>query len=190
MVDICIFGCGGVGSRVAEFLVRDNLRDKFMDLLYLIDYDTIEFKNLQRQFYFQQDINIKKIEALKERLKSIDPDVTIMTHSIQVNEKNVNLFDAGMFCFCCTDDIAGKRVISEHFKNYIIASVDRDIVEITVDKEYNSVWSFGTGYEVYQDVVNNGLAAMLAFKMFKNYLNGLELRNLKVNIKELVEKGL
>ena len=190
MEKIVIIGCGGVGSRIAEFLVRDNLREKFMDMLYLVDHDTIEFKNLQRQFYFQQDINFKKTEALKARLKSIDPDLVIVTHNIQVNKDNIALFDSKMFCFCCTDDINGKRAISEHFENYIIASVDRDVVEITVNPGYLNVWSFGTGYSVYQDVVNNNMAAMIAFKLFKNYLNGMELKNVKLNIKELIERSI
>jgi len=186
MNKICVFGCGGVGSRLAEFLVRDNLRERFMDMLYLIDFDVVEAKNLQRQLYFQQDINFKKAEALKARLQNIDGDLIIMIHDLKLSKSNIGLFDKKMFCFCCTDDIDGKRAISEHFEKYIIASVDRDVVEITTNPEYLKVWSFGTGYEVYQDVVNNSMAAMLAFKMFKNYLSTGELKNIKININDLI----
>lgn len=184
---VCVFGCGGVGSRIAEFLVRDNLRERYIDMLYLVDFDVVEAKNLQRQFYFRQDVNFKKVEALKARLKNIDDELTIISQDLKLNKSNIELFDSKMFCFCCTDDVEGKRAISNHFEKYIIASVDRDVVEITTNAEYLNVWSFGTGYDVYQDVVNNSMAAMLAFKLFKVYLVTGELKNVKLNINDLIK---
>jgi len=67
---IGIGGAGGLGSNTAVLLARCGFC-KFI----LIDSDTVEPSNLNRQAFFLDDIEKNKIDALAARLRSINPDV-------------------------------------------------------------------------------------------------------------------
>jgi len=91
-------------------------------------------------------------------------------------------------CVCCTDDVVSKQVLTKYFERYVIAAVDRGIVEITVNNEYDKVWSFGTGYEVVQDVINNTVAAVLLMKCVRELIEGFTPKNIKFDIYELFSR--
>lgn len=67
-----IAGTGGIGSNVAAFLARSGVR-RFK----LVDGDRVEASNLNRQFYFRDQIGRLKVEALAENLRRIAPDAQI-----------------------------------------------------------------------------------------------------------------
>lgn len=67
-----IVGCGGLGSNAAVSLVRAGIGN-----LVIADYDTIEISNLNRQYFFRDDIGKKKVSVLAERLKQINPQCEI-----------------------------------------------------------------------------------------------------------------
>ena len=74
-VRVILFGIGGVGSWCAEALIRTGLIH-----LTIVDGDTVQPSNLNRQLpATQATIGIPKVEALKERLLSINPDADIET---------------------------------------------------------------------------------------------------------------
>ena len=67
---LCIAGCGGLGSNIAHMLVRCGFR-KFV----LMDYDVVEMKNLNRQFFFPDQEGLLKTDALVQNLRMINPDI-------------------------------------------------------------------------------------------------------------------
>ncbi len=69
---IGIAGAGGIGSNVAFHLVRSGVLD-----LKIIDFDRVEASNLNRQFYFADQIGSPKVEALQTNLLRIDPAARI-----------------------------------------------------------------------------------------------------------------
>ncbi len=69
---IGIAGVGGIGSNVAVNLVRSGV-----DALKIIDFDRVEPSNLNRQFYFHDQIGRLKVEALADNLRRIRPDLQI-----------------------------------------------------------------------------------------------------------------
>ena len=74
-VRVILFGIGGVGSWCAEALIRTGLTH-----LTIVDGDTVQPSNLNRQLpATQATIGIPKVEALKERLLSINPEADIET---------------------------------------------------------------------------------------------------------------
>jgi sulfur carrier protein ThiS adenylyltransferase len=81
---VAIAGCGGLGSNGAVALVRAGLGN-----IILADYDVVEPSNLNRQYFCLQDIGKKKVEVLATLLKTINPDVHIITHHQIVTAKNV-----------------------------------------------------------------------------------------------------
>ena len=71
--NVCIIGCGGIGCTLAELLARAGVGK-----ITLIDPDTIEMSNLQRQLAFMpQDIGFYKAETLAKRLSQVNPNVQV-----------------------------------------------------------------------------------------------------------------
>jgi sulfur carrier protein ThiS adenylyltransferase len=69
---IGIAGVGGIGSNVAVHLVRSGVRE-----ITIVDFDCVEASNLNRQFYFHDQIGQPKVEMLTVNLKRIRPDLQI-----------------------------------------------------------------------------------------------------------------
>ena len=73
-VRVILFGIGGVGSWCAEALIRTGLTH-----LTIVDDDVVQPSNLNRQLpATQATIGRPKVEALRERLLSINPDAEII----------------------------------------------------------------------------------------------------------------
>ncbi len=70
---VAIFGVGGVGSFVAEALVRTGIGN-----IFLIDYDIIDISNINRQIHATvKTIGMAKVEVMKDRLLDINPKVNV-----------------------------------------------------------------------------------------------------------------
>lgn len=82
---IGIAGCGGLGSNCAFNLVRAGFK-KFT----LVDFDCLEYSNLNRQFYFYDQIGKPKVKTLAGNLKKINPGLEIKTLEVKLNAKNIN----------------------------------------------------------------------------------------------------
>jgi sulfur carrier protein ThiS adenylyltransferase len=67
-----IAGAGGLGSNCAMHLVRAGVKH-----LTIADFDVVNESNLNRQFFFRDQIGQKKVEAVKENLLRIEPDADI-----------------------------------------------------------------------------------------------------------------
>ncbi len=74
-----IVGVGGVGSVCAEMLVRCGIGK-----LILYDYDKVELANMNRLFYTPEQIGLDKVEAAKQSLEKINPDVVIEGYSYNI----------------------------------------------------------------------------------------------------------
>jgi len=70
-----IAGCGGVGSNVAAFLTRAGIKR-----LILVDFDKVSVSNLNRQFYFLEDVGKLKVDALEKNLLKINPYLEVDKH--------------------------------------------------------------------------------------------------------------
>ena len=65
---VAIFGCGGVGSYVAEGLVRSGVGN-----IVLIDSDMVDITNINRQLIVtKENINKPKVEEWKKRIYEIN----------------------------------------------------------------------------------------------------------------------
>ena len=84
LVKIGIGGAGGIGSNVAVHLIRSGFNN-----LKIVDFDVIDKSNLNRQFYFKDQVGRLKVEALKENLLRIDPNAHIEVISKKLDEDNL-----------------------------------------------------------------------------------------------------
>ena len=79
---VIIFGVGGVGSWAAEALIRTGLTH-----LTLVDGDTVQASNINRQLpATRETIGMPKVEALKARLLTINPEAQISTIPEMMND--------------------------------------------------------------------------------------------------------
>ncbi len=79
-----IVGAGGLGTPAATYLVAAGV-----GRLGIVDFDTIEKSNLQRQFlYSEQDLGRSKAEVAKERLQRVNPNVNIELYKVKLDSSN------------------------------------------------------------------------------------------------------
>ena len=81
---VCILGLGGLGSNVAILLARSGI-----GFLKLVDFDTIEASNLNRQQYRVSHIGMKKTQAMKSIIREINPFVEVDILDIKVDRENI-----------------------------------------------------------------------------------------------------
>ena len=80
-----IVGAGALGSVTAMYLCASGV-----GRLRLIDYDTIDVSNLQRQLSFSEaQCGRLKAEMLAERLHAINPEVAVEVHTQMLTRANV-----------------------------------------------------------------------------------------------------
>ncbi|MCL4377022.1 MAG: sulfur carrier protein ThiS adenylyltransferase ThiF [Actinobacteria bacterium] len=88
-VKIGIAGAGGLGSNCAVNLVRSGFKK-----MKIIDFDIVETKNLNRQFYFLDQVGIPKTDALKINLLRINPDMELEINQDKITIDNIErMFD-------------------------------------------------------------------------------------------------
>ena len=106
---VAIVGAGALGSNTAEMLARSGVGK-----IILIDSDTIEKCNLQRQTLFvEEDIGRSKVLVAKERLEKINSLITIEVHEQLITEETTSLLDADII-LDCTDNFHARFVINRY----------------------------------------------------------------------------
>ncbi len=106
MITFGIAGLGGIGSNAAMHLVREGVIS-----LVIADYDRVEKSNLERQFYFFDQIGLLKTDALEINLKRINSDVVIhKVHEI-INHQNVEEIFFNCQCVIEGFDLASNKTM-------------------------------------------------------------------------------
>ena len=81
---VAVAGLGGLGSNIAVMLARSGVGE-----LLLVDFDTVDVTNLNRQMYLIPQLGKPKAEALPEILYQINPYLTYRSVCIKVTPDNV-----------------------------------------------------------------------------------------------------
>ena len=90
---VIIFGVGGVGSWCAESLVRSGIRH-----LTIVDSDRVCITNINRQLMAtSKTVGQVKVDALKERLLSINPSAEITSLQQVFTAETAESFDIGSY---------------------------------------------------------------------------------------------
>src|SRR6201989_3295454 len=81
---ILCLGAGGLGSPIALYLAAAGI-----GRMGLIDYDIVDFSNLQRQIlHGTDDVGRKKLNSAKDRIKAINPNVQVDLHDTMFRSEN------------------------------------------------------------------------------------------------------
>ncbi len=80
---LCI-GAGGLGSPVALYLAAAGV-----GTLGIVEFDTVDFSNLQRQvIHGTEDVGKSKLQSATETIRSINPNVRIEGHPVHLSSEN------------------------------------------------------------------------------------------------------
>jgi molybdopterin/thiamine biosynthesis adenylyltransferase len=82
---IFIAGAGGLGSPVSIYLAVAGV-----GTITIVDMDVVDQTNLNRQIlHFDRDIGRKKTASAEEKLKELNPDITVNAIDVKIDESNV-----------------------------------------------------------------------------------------------------
>jgi sulfur carrier protein ThiS adenylyltransferase len=81
---IGIAGCGGLGSNCAMALARVGV-----GTLVIVDFDSVSLENLNRQYYFLDQVGQKKVLALRENIRKVNPDIEVQAHDVRLGPDEI-----------------------------------------------------------------------------------------------------
>jgi molybdopterin/thiamine biosynthesis adenylyltransferase len=107
---VAVLGQGGLGSPAAYYLAAAGV-----GRLTLIDHDTVEVSNLQRQILHDtSSLGQPKSESARRRLESLNPDIEIQSRQQELTRDNAAQLLAGQdFVLECSDNFAAKFAINQ-----------------------------------------------------------------------------
>ncbi len=110
---IAILGAGGLGSNAASFLARSGFGN-----FVFADFDKVEASNLNRQFYFKDQIGEKKVLALKTNLEAINESINVSLVTDKITAANISkyFFDCDIILEAF-DLIESKKTVYDFFSN-------------------------------------------------------------------------
>ena len=86
-----VAGAGGLGSPVCIYLTAAGA-----GLIRVVDHDRVDLSNLNRQvLYWHEDVGKGKVDAAADKLKNLNPDVTLEAIPETITEGNVSKLVAG-----------------------------------------------------------------------------------------------
>lgn len=110
---VLVVGVGGVGGMCVEMLARSGIGN-----ISLIDYDTFECSNLNRQILSTIDnIGESKVAIAKKRINSINPNCNIKTYNYKIDVNFSGLEEKVDYIVDACDDIKAKIVLIKYALN-------------------------------------------------------------------------
>ena len=80
-----LIGAGGLGSPLGVYLAAAGV-----GTLGIVDFDVVDFTNLQRQIIHRtEDVGRLKVDSAKERIHSINPEVTVNAYNTRLSRENI-----------------------------------------------------------------------------------------------------
>ncbi|MBR1525541.1 MAG: ThiF family adenylyltransferase [Prevotella sp.] len=142
---IHIVGCGSVGSTIAENLARCGVTK-----MTLWDFDTVEPRNICNQMFRQQDVGRLKVEALKDILMDINPDVA---DELELKPDGWKGKLMSGYVFLCVDNIELRReIVEKHMDSPYVKAMFDVRTMLTGAQHYAADWS---NYKMKQDLLKS-----------------------------------
>ena len=129
--NVIVFGLGGVGGATVEALVRAGIGN-----LSIVDFDTVDKTNLNRQIITTQSVIGKpKVEVAKDRILSINPNINLTIYNEKFLKENIDLF------------------FKDKKYDYIVDAIDLvtpklDLIEFATNLKIPIISCMGTGNKI------------------------------------------
>jgi adenylyltransferase/sulfurtransferase len=107
---VLMIGAGGLGAPLGLYLAAAGVGH-----LGIVDFDVVDFTNLQRQVTFSTtDVGRAKSEAAKERLAAMNPAIEITTHETRLTSENaLDLFKDYDIIVDGTDNFPTRYLVND-----------------------------------------------------------------------------
>ena len=107
---VLVVGCGGLGCPVLQYLAAAGV-----GTLGLLDFDTVDESNLQRQvLYGTADVGRPKAVVAAERLRGQNPFIALQTHQVLLSADNaLRLFADYDLVIDCSDNFATRYLVND-----------------------------------------------------------------------------
>lgn len=107
---VLLVGAGGLGSPVAYYLAAAGV-----GTLGIVDFDTVDTSNLQRQtLHTSADLGRPKVESAAEKLRALNPHVCVAQHRERLTAGNaMGIIQDYDFVVEATDSLAAKFLIND-----------------------------------------------------------------------------
>lgn len=132
---VIIFGIGGVGSYVAESLIRAGVGE-----LTFVDYDEVCITNLNRQVHATRlTVGKDKVEVMKERALLINPKIKINALKMLYNDET------------------HEEIFSKNY-DFVVDAIDMvsskiKLAQYCYEKDIKIIASMGTGNKVHPEML-------------------------------------
>ena len=105
---IILVGLGAIGTYVATILASSGIGK-----LVLIEFDTIEISNLNRQLlYNDDDVGKPKAKVAARKLQEINPSIQIDFYNKKMEDVSVSVYEEADLIIACLDTFIGRRWIN------------------------------------------------------------------------------
>lgn len=107
---VLLVGAGGLGSPVALYLAASGI-----GRLGIVDPDTVDLSNLQRQvLYGQSDLKAMKVTAAGERVRDVNPSVDVVGHACALTSANaLEIIEPYDLVIDGTDNFATRYLVND-----------------------------------------------------------------------------
>ena len=107
---ILLIGAGGLGSPLGLYLAAAGV-----GRLGLVDFDTVDFTNLQRQVIHRtEDVGRLKVESAQERIRQINPEVGVQAINARLSRDNIlTLIDDYDLVIDGTDNFPTRYLVND-----------------------------------------------------------------------------
>ncbi len=112
---VLVVGAGGLGCPVIDYLSRSGVGN-----IGVVDDDRVNISNIHRQsIYNSKDIGKFKVNAIKQKIKLINPQVKIKTFKLRIQKKNIEkILKSYDFIVDGSDNFKTKFLLNEYSLNY------------------------------------------------------------------------
>lgn len=142
---IHIVGCGSVGSTIAENLARCGVTK-----MTLWDFDKVESHNIVNQMFTQNDVGKFKVDALKNILMDINPEIA-KTVEVKPDGWQGKLMSG--YIFLCVDSIELRReIVEKHMDSPFVKAVFDFRTLLEGAQHYAADWS---NFKMKQDLLKS-----------------------------------